>query len=567
MSCDGKINSFFSKAQSFKADISYAMYKELQFGNTEKAAKYEKNLQDIKSISWLLKKHEYSACNCNPSSCLCSGAASDWNVEGEELLDDVLSNPNAPIFSNLWKGVTYNSKLGKNVSLVTFSDGLSFTHTGIKIYSWEKNVPTLIYEEDNVLDIFQGSYVSFYYSELHDSYYLKAGTSTGDTMLPAVFKVPGAFNGPTLALAIGAKSNLPTDAIMEVADSLNLLFIRVDANTIEAVSLVDLLSFKTITTTGFPYQKMTWHSGECNLILTGNNNGSALIHYVDVNAGTVTNKLTDPALSNNTSVVMNDGHLLVLTTSQIPPGNTIQFQKWTACCDGVLVESIDTGIFMGALTADFDNILTLAEDKDGNIYVTYVSGTLSGSVTSLSVFNKDFVLKYTKQLPATAGDNFGLQSEKFVPNWTNNNINPAETSILLLPNHRNGVGGDGSYFLDYKIADLVRIKPKCVELTKEEVNFMVNKLTAMKAPKKYSGVSSSSINVVNPCTGLYTFTQATPSVLWTINHNLKTFPVIIAVDSQGNKITGLETYVDKNTVTILFSIPVAGVAYLTYNIK
>jgi hypothetical protein len=66
---------------------------------------------------------------------------------------------------------------------------------------------------------------------------------------------------------------------------------------------------------------------------------------------------------------------------------------------------------------------------------------------------------------------------------------------------------------------------------------------------------------------LFVYQQETASVLWTINHNLNTFPVIIAVDNLGNKLTGLETYVSKNTVTILFSIPVAGTAYLTYNIQ
>jgi len=97
---------------------------------------------------------------------------------------------------------------------------------------------------------------------------------------------------------------------------------------------------------------------------------------------------------------------------------------------------------------------------------------------------------------------------------------------------------------------------------------LVNKLNSIKVPRAYKSLGlNTNIKNIKDCNRLFVFQQETPSVLWTINHNLNTFPVIIAVDNQGNKITGLETYVSKNTVTILFSIPVAGTAYLTYNIQ
>jgi len=561
MSCDSKIDSFFSKAKKLTAGLSYGMYKEIQFGNTEKVERLEKSLRDIKSISWLLKKHEDSVCDCNKHDCLCSGATSNWEVESEEIVDGVIGSINGSFYSDLWKGITFNSKLGKNVSLSTFGDGLSFTHTGIRIYSWEKNVPTLIYEEDGVVDIDQGSHVSFYYSELHDSYYIKAGTHNNDTMVPTVIKVAGSF-GLTLSVALGAKGNLPTDPVMEVSDELNLLFVRVDANTIEAISLVDLVSFKTITTTGFPYQKMTWNKCDCNLVLTGNAAGDAQIHYVDPETGLVTNKLSDVSLSNNTSIVTNDGHVLVLTTGKPFPNNIIQFQKWTGCDDGVLVEFINTGILMGAAAADFENILTLNEDKDGNIYVTYVSDT---GVTTLSVFDKDFVLKYTKPLPATVGSNFGVFGTNLVPNWTNSNINPEETSILTLPHNKNGVGGDGSYYVDYKISLLERIKPQCVVLTDEEVSSLVNKINSVPNIRVYNSVSSGTgILQVESCKNQFVHDQTTAATVWTINHNAGCFPVIVTVNSSGDRIFGMENYVDQNTVVITFSVPVSGVAYLTF---
>ena len=96
---------------------------------------------------------------------------------------------------------------------------------------------------------------------------------------------------------------------------------------------------------------------------------------------------------------------------------------------------------------------------------------------------------------------------------------------------------------------------------------MVNKLNYIKSPKQYKSKGfNAHLKNIKDCNRLYVHTQTVASVLWDIQHDLGTFPVIIVVDNQGNRVYGQETYVNKNRVTILFSIPVSGTAYLTYNV-
>lgn len=60
----------------------------------------------------------------------------------------------------------------------------------------------------------------------------------------------------------------------------------------------------------------------------------------------------------------------------------------------------------------------------------------------------------------------------------------------------------------------------------------------------------------------YTFTQATPSSTWVITHSLEKFPSITVVDSSNNVVVGFSTYDNSNQITLEFSAPFAGKAYL-----
>jgi len=63
-------------------------------------------------------------------------------------------------------------------------------------------------------------------------------------------------------------------------------------------------------------------------------------------------------------------------------------------------------------------------------------------------------------------------------------------------------------------------------------------------------------------TGTYTFTQSSAASTWVINHNLSKFPSITVVDSSGNVVVGFETYNSNNQITLTFSAPFSGSAYL-----
>lgn len=61
----------------------------------------------------------------------------------------------------------------------------------------------------------------------------------------------------------------------------------------------------------------------------------------------------------------------------------------------------------------------------------------------------------------------------------------------------------------------------------------------------------------------YVFTQTSVSPVWTINHNLGTFPSVTIVDPSGNQVFAQVQYINSNQVVVTFSQPFAGSAYLS----
>lgn len=61
----------------------------------------------------------------------------------------------------------------------------------------------------------------------------------------------------------------------------------------------------------------------------------------------------------------------------------------------------------------------------------------------------------------------------------------------------------------------------------------------------------------------YVHTQATASVLWTIPHGLTFRPNVAIVDSAGDEVEGDVKYVSATTITVSFSAPFTGYAYLS----
>ena len=60
----------------------------------------------------------------------------------------------------------------------------------------------------------------------------------------------------------------------------------------------------------------------------------------------------------------------------------------------------------------------------------------------------------------------------------------------------------------------------------------------------------------------FTFTQASASASWTIQHNLEKYPSVTVIDSANDVVYGNTTYIDENNLTINFSAPFSGKAYL-----
>lgn len=61
----------------------------------------------------------------------------------------------------------------------------------------------------------------------------------------------------------------------------------------------------------------------------------------------------------------------------------------------------------------------------------------------------------------------------------------------------------------------------------------------------------------------FVFQQPTPALVWTINHSMNMVPNVFVQDLQGRDIEGLIEPINNNALTITFSSPVAGTAYLS----
>lgn len=71
------------------------------------------------------------------------------------------------------------------------------------------------------------------------------------------------------------------------------------------------------------------------------------------------------------------------------------------------------------------------------------------------------------------------------------------------------------------------------------------------------------INNTTPSSFVFTQDCIQPEAIWYINHNLGYTPNLWAEDCNGDNISGIINIVDSNTITLTFSSPIAGKAYLS----
>lgn len=61
----------------------------------------------------------------------------------------------------------------------------------------------------------------------------------------------------------------------------------------------------------------------------------------------------------------------------------------------------------------------------------------------------------------------------------------------------------------------------------------------------------------------FSYDQPSPAATWTITHNLNFFPNVTVIDTGGTQIEAELVYPSRNELTITFTSPVAGSAYLS----
>lgn len=78
-----------------------------------------------------------------------------------------------------------------------------------------------------------------------------------------------------------------------------------------------------------------------------------------------------------------------------------------------------------------------------------------------------------------------------------------------------------------------------------------------------SGISQAYADTHYRAIGSFIFTQGVPSALWTITHNLGTFPAVTVRDSTGDVVETGVRYLNANQLQIFVSNPFSGSALLT----
>lgn len=58
----------------------------------------------------------------------------------------------------------------------------------------------------------------------------------------------------------------------------------------------------------------------------------------------------------------------------------------------------------------------------------------------------------------------------------------------------------------------------------------------------------------------YTHTQGTPSAMWTVNHNLSTYPAVTVMDSGGSEVEGDIQHTSVNQTVLMFTAAFSGKA-------
>lgn len=478
MSCNSKISKGKTLAKKLIAKYSNDLYKAIKFADLEGAEKYEDALNKATNINWLLDKA--SSCS-KPRLCSTSFSKSDEGYVNDVLIPDQVIN-----FPELWKGSVYNTNQEKLISISSYSNDSLLTpnvHTRLRFWEWVDNEPVMLFETDGLFDIQYRSPISIQYSSSNKAYYIKLATFNGDVSSPTLIKISEDFTIVVATNIQGTKSSgYPfQNALTEVVDKKNLIYVYRDSNYIDAYSLVDL-SLVTTLNTGVPFQAMTYDCKSDSLFLTGGGAlNNALIHQISFTCDdyTLETVYNSADYINNNSMMLCDGKMLVLTAN-LEPNPKLIFQVWSTCSPAHLKDQYVTDIELATIGNNFINLNGLAKDNNGNIFV-YTLDINSNPVgmPSVLVFNKDYEFQYKQTLTDTS--NFNVFDTSFYPDFNNSFIDPKTGLVVIHSQNQNGAGGWSTYFLDYEVYN--QIKPTCLELSDDNVSALISKLNSISKCK------------------------------------------------------------------------------------
>jgi len=119
--------------------------------------------------------------------------------------------------------------------------------------------------------------------------------------------------------------------------------------------------------------------------------------------------------------------------------------------------------------------------------------------------------------------------------------------------------GDINKFGTYKVASITTdvAEPNFFLVTLE--NYTSNGVIAIDGYYIFSEFANPASDAADKN---FVFTQATPSAVWTVQHNLDKFPSVTSVNNNNIQAYGAVEYIDKNNLTITFSGGFSGKAYM-----
>lgn len=136
----------------------------------------------------------------------------------------------------------------------------------------------------------------------------------------------------------------------------------------------------------------------------------------------------------------------------------------------------------------------------------------------------------------------GLGGRMAIYNLAPNISNQATFSTQFVTNQKNVIGNMG-----------------VVNATSNNYNDLNNK-PSINGVILIGNLTSESLGIIGDKN--FVFNQNVASDLWEINHNLNIFPSVTVVDSGNNIVIGEVTYINENSLQIIFTSPFSGSAYL-----